>query len=187
MISVLSTLCLGATCQLCACCTRFSRSSCADVQTQEATLLLRLPGLRCVALHGFFYTKGSLQISRDSFQKAPKLETLSVNRFEEVILTSDAFAGLTALATVELDGCGLSAIPPALSALSASLTRLALPHNDSLHHGDGDIKTLLTLAKLRKLELQGSAPLNRRSMQTLLNLENAFRAEHGHALAMDVL
>ena len=63
---------------------------------------------------------------------------------------------LTALATLQLEACGLTSIPAALAALAGSLTSLALSHNDDLQLANDDIVTLLALGKLQNLDLRKS-------------------------------
>jgi len=116
----------------------------------------------------------------------------------------DCFAGVPALATVELSSCGLASVPAALTALAGSLTSLAMPHNGDLQLAHGDAATLLALRKLRHLDLRKSSFENAlsymasrrvveelhfepalwtaRSLQHLVTLPDAFRAQHGHAL-----
>jgi Leucine-rich repeat (LRR) protein len=127
-------------------------------------------------------------------------------------LMPDCFTGLTALATLQLYECGLTELPPALTALAASLTVLELHDNDDLQLADDDTTTLLTLRKLRRLDLRKSClmgafspgsvaeaaielaahlsyqpPLwSLGSLQQLLNLPNAFRAQNGHSLVVHI-
>ena len=74
--------------------------------------------------------------------------------------------------------------------MGASLTRLALPYDGSLEVADGDVQMLLTLSKLRKLDLRSSrhkpAPWSLSSLQNMLTLPAAFLTRRGHALAVDV-
>ena len=123
----------------------------------------------------------------------------------------NCFVGLTALTTLGLFECGLAAIPPAITNLEGSLQSLALPHNQHLQLGDNDLTILLTLRKLRKLDVQKmsfrmafkdgdiaaadavTAHLNYApplwspcSFQHLMQLPVAFFAQHGRVLAVDV-
>jgi len=82
--------------------------------------------------------------------------------------------------------CGLASIPSALTALSGSLTTLALPYNDDLQLAEDDVVTLLALRKLQNLDLRKFSLWSPHSLQHLVDLPNAFHARHGHALALQV-
>lgn len=71
-----------------------------------------------------------------------------------MMLTLDCFAGLSALSSLELEACGLASIPIALTALEGSLTSLAVPFNNDLQLAHEDVEILLTLRKLRRLDLR---------------------------------
>ena len=179
-------------------------------------LVLHLPELRRLTLRGSGGSLGDLEITRHSFREAAKLEYFSTNTPASVTLTRDCFTGVTALATLRLESCGLRNIPDALTALSGSLTLLALPNNHDLQLPDYDTKKVLALAKLQKLDLRKSLcvstirgpdlspnftraaqvvatslhydpPLwSQRSLQQLVDLPNAFLAQHGHTLALQI-
>ncbi len=117
-----------------------------------------------------------MEISRHSFREAAKLEYLSTNTPASVSLTRDCFAGLTALATLRLEACGLSNIPEALTALSGSLTYLALPNNDDLQVPDYDIRILLALPTLQKLDLRKSRCISSmQNVRTVVDVSPAFK------------
>jgi Leucine-rich repeat (LRR) protein len=110
-------------------------------------------------------------------------------------LTPHCFEGLPALATLVLSGCELINVPAALRALACSLTSLSLPYNDDLQLADDDVKTLLALRKLRKLDLaktprrrvpNGQSPWSLGSVQQLVDLPSAFSVQHGHGLALRI-
>ncbi len=151
---------------------------------------------------------GTLRVDRDSFAEAPQLEDLSLSALGAVTLMPDALTGLTTLARLELEFCGLICIPTSLTALSGSLTSLAMPYNNEMQLTKSDVTTLLALQKLQTLELQ-KAPMEAvvnnattalvtaqlhyhpalwspRSLQHLVALPNMFLAQHGHALALRV-
>ena len=139
-----------------------------------------------------------LRIDRDSFAGAAKLEFLSLDKFATVKLMPDCVSGLVGLATLELKGCGLTSIPAALTALSGSLTRLALPRNQALQVSDEDVKTILILQQLKLLDLPEYAPQaaetydhltelapwSLRSLQHLHDLQAAYHAQHGRLVVL---
>ncbi len=176
------------------------------VQKEEGSLRLHLPNLRLVTIYGLRSKGGRLHIDRDSFQEAAKLESLALyNPGNRVTMQPDCFAGLTALASIELQKCGLTEVPSALTALDGSLTSLMLKNNDDLQLTDDGFTTLLGLRKLRCVNLQKSSfksafrdgevavaragkahlhydpPLwSLRSMQNLVRLPRVFLLAHGH-------
>ncbi len=171
-------------------------------------LQLHLPALRRASIHGDCVASGKLRLDRDSLQGASNLNSLSLETWELVTLLPDCLAGLPALATVELMLCGLVSVPAALTALNGILTSLALSWNDGLQLTDDDVTRLLTLRKLRHLDLRKSffddainyrvaaatvealhyepALWTTRSLQCLVALPCAFLTQHGHALEMQV-
>ena len=173
----------------------------------EGTLHLHLPALRRLDIAGL-RQRGRLRLDRDSLLEASQLEFLSLEALEAATLMPDCLTGLTALATLELKGCGLVLIPTALTALQGSLTRLALPFNDNLQLAESDFAILLTLRKLRMLDMQKysltepldnmaavalsahvryvPAPWSERSLQHLVTLQSAFQSKHRIVLALDV-
>ena len=153
-------------------------------------------------------SRGTLHVDRNSCSETTQALSLSIAK--NLTLTVDCLTGLPALAALELDQCSLTSVPTVVTALAYSLTDLARPYNDALQLADGDIATLLALQKLRQLDLRKNAfedillngdlgqaaaaveehlqydlPLwSRRSLQHLVDLPNAFRAQHGHALTL---
>ncbi len=126
-----------------------------------------------------------------------------------VSITADCFAGQTALVTLKLNQCGLTAIPKALVGLAGSLTSLELSYHRNLQLVHDDVMTLLALRNLQKLKLYkpyydppgevmphqgfndavarygGELVLwTRRSMQHLVKLAVAFYVQHGRELAL---
>jgi len=175
------------------------------LQADEGCVRLHLPALRRAT---FSSRQSKLRFSRESFVKPAKLESLSLYGLAVVTFQPGCFRGMTALASLKLETCGLASIPAALSGLRASLTHLALPENDALQVEDDDIATVLALRKLQMLDLRKSpvgrvltgaaetavttqlhyepAPWTLRSMQYLVDLPNAFRAQHGHVLSLQL-
>ena len=178
------------------------------LQVDGASVRLHLPKLRHLRIGGFSLTRAKLRLDRDSFSEAPRLEVLSLVGPGAVMLMPDCFAGLTALATLTLHRCGLSAIPTAVTALANSLTSLMLPFNDGLQLADDDITVLLALSKLQTLDLRKQsllslpdnptavavsahlhyvpAPWSECSLKRLVRLPSAFIAKHGRAIALEV-
>ncbi len=174
---------------------------------EEGTLRLHLPALRRLNVAGL-RNSGRLRLDRDSLLEASQLEFLSLEALEAVTMMPDCLTGLTALAALELKGCGLVLIPTALTALQGSLTRLALPFNDNLQLAESDFAILLTLRKLRMLDMQKysltdpldnaaavalsahvryvPAPWSERSLQHLVTLQSAFQSKHRIVLALNV-
>jgi len=173
----------------------------------EGTLRLHLPALRRLDIAGL-RNRERLRLDWDSLREASQLEFLSLEALAAVTLIPGCLTGLTALATLELKGCGLVLIPTALTALQGSLTRLALPFNDNLQLAETDVAILLALRKLRMLDMQKysltnpldntaavalsahvryvPAPWSERSLQHLVTLQSAFQSKHGIVLALDV-
>ena len=174
-------------------------------QVDEGVVRLHLPALRRARIDSFsIQTRGKLRLDRDSFRAARQLERLSLDTHEAVTLLPECLAGLTALAAVNLTGCGLVRIPEALTAVSAGLSSMALPYNDELQLANSDVATLLPLRRLRHLDLRktpfdeaidyglASAVLGElhyepplwsmRSLQRLVSFLSAFFALHGHAV-----
>ena len=172
-------------------------------------LRLCLPKLQRLYIFGCQQVSGTLRIDRDSLPGNGKLQALSLHRTGTVIFMPDSFTRLTALATLTLTKCGLVHIQAAVTGLAGSLTALSLPYNDGLQLAADDCVLLLTLKKLRALDLQKSCTslaLSRaglaaspaasehsndhasmwspRSLQHLVKLPGAFLAQHGHALAL---
>ena len=139
-------------------------------------LVLHLPELRRLTLRGFGWVAGDLEITRHSFREAAKLEYFSTNTPATVSLTRDCFTGVTALATLRLEACRLSSIPSALTALSGSLTSLALPNNDDLQLSHYDTQVLLALPKLQKLDLRKAHCVSSmRDRETVVTVSPAFK------------
>ena len=172
---------------------------------EEEPICLHLPALRRVAISN----SGKLRLDGSSFLDATRLENLSLSGHGSVTVMPDCFAGLTALATLELRLCGFAVIPTALTALQDSLTALALSDNDDLQLTKAGVMTLLALRKLRTLELlkrdlvdaldnraaaaavsaqfkYTPAAWSSRSLQRLVTLPNAFLARHGHVLDLQL-
>jgi len=122
----------------------------------DGLLRLSLPALRQATLCGNWdrSTLGTLRVDRGSFAEAPQLEYLVLSALGAMTLMPDAFAGLTALARLDLSSCGLTCVPTAVTALSGSLKSLAMPYNNELQLTSSDVRTLLTLRKLQTLDLQ---------------------------------
>ena len=185
----------------------------AIAQDSEGSLRLHLPDLRRAIFDGIDpadwdaeVPRGSMLLDRDSFSQAAKLESLSFFNPGTMTLTPDCFTGLTALASLQLNFCDLTNVPPALTALAGSLTSLELALNNDLQLASDDVATLLTLRKLRMLDLRKSSldhatriaaaaaaeavlPVqppswSMRSVQHLVNLPAAFLTQHGHVLAL---
>ena len=178
------------------------------LQVEEGVLRLNLPALRRVGIRCNCLASGKLRLDRDSFRGAAGIEFLSLETSKPMTLLPDCFAGLTALATVELERSGLVSVPAALTALSGSLTSLSLSWIDNLQLNDDDVATLLTLRMLRHLDLRKlffddaihyrvaaaaveelryePALWTTRSLQRLVMLPKAFLAQHGHDLDMEV-
>lgn len=148
-------------------------------------------------------------MDRSSFSAAQP-ERISINQIR-LSLTTGCFGGMTALAMLKLNKCGLTTVPAALTALAGSLTSLELRHNDDLQLADDDVTVLLALGKLQKLNLQklchevpteaanlvagaliaqdgsGLVLWTQRSVQLLEELSATFLMQHGRALALQVL
>ncbi len=178
------------------------------MQVDDGLLRLHLPALRQATLCGNCDrgTVGTLRVDRDSFAEPPQLEYLVLSALGAMTVMPDAFTGLTALARLDLSECGLIRVPTAVTALSGSLTSLAMPYNNELQLTADDVRTLLALRKLQTLDLQkepfehvlaggaaasvtaqlhyGPALWSQRSLQHLVALPNIFLARHGHALAL---
>jgi len=186
-----------------------SEVSCRLQALEEPLRLHHLPELRRLALEGDRPDSGTLHFDKDSFLGSGKLEYLSVHRPGRLAIMPDSFVGLTALATLELLDCHPSHIPAAVTALSGSLASLSLSFNGALQLTDDDVGRLLTLRKLRGLDLRkrsfvmelGLAAAARtvaaqlryqpalwspRSLQHLIELSNAFVMRDGRALALRV-
>ena len=74
------------------------------------------------------------------------------------------------MAALRLSECGLMHIPAAVAALAGSLTSLELPYNNDLQLDNDDVECLLSLRKLRTLDLQKSpfaAAMNANPMPVL--------------------
>ena len=140
-----------------------------------------------------------LDVDWESFRHAGKLQSLSFRGMKTVSLLPDSLVVLPALATLELEDCGIVSIPVALTALTDSLTRLALAANNALQLDSEGFLTLLALRKLRMLDLRKPAPhgpggamatqpLNwsPRSVCHLVKLCPAFMEQHGHMPALRV-
>ena len=177
---------------------------------ENARLRLRLPALRranIVACWTTNTTRGTLRCDEVSFLETVQLKSLRLHGHGTVTLMPNCLEGLTALAMLKLESCGLANIPTAVLALAGSLTLLALPFNADLQLASSDVTTLLALRKLRKLDLRKTfvgSDLNgslsevviahlrnhpvwsEDSLQHLLDLRNAFNGRHGHALAVQV-
>ncbi len=149
-------------------------------------LRLHLPALRQLKVSGSHKPgTGTLHMDRSSFAEAGRLQALTLKHPGTVSLSPDCFTGLTALVTLKLKTCGLTSVPLALAALAGSLTSLALPNNSALQLATSDMDTLLTLRKLRSLDLRksGRTPADTwslRSMQHLVRLPSDFQGTHGH-------
>ena len=174
------------------------------LQGLEDTLLVQMPALRraSITVCGCCHSDSVLRIEQGSFVGAAKLESLVLSGPANVTLMTDSFSMLAELTTVELEACGLSSIPAALTALSGSLTRLALPRNHALQVADEDIKTFLALPQLQMLDLRKRAPQaavtyeglrmtelapwSMRSLQRLCNLQATYHAQHGRLVALEM-
>ena len=168
---------------------------------------MHLPELRRLELFGDRPVR-TLRFERDSFVGASKLESVLVIRAGLLAIMPDSFVGLTALkARRKLHECGVSHIPAAVTALSGSLTSLVLYGNNALQLTSDDVARVLTLRKLRILNLQKRsfkvvmghpaaantvaahlryqpALWSPRSLQHLIELSSAFVVQHGRALAL---
>ena len=185
------------------------------LQVQEAVLRMHLPQLRHLEIVGveeIQHTPAGLCLDRDSLRETAKLESFTLKHPGPVgTLQPDCFAGLTALASLELLECGLDSIPPALTALAGSLMSLALPYNNDLQLAYDDVATLLALRSLQQLDLRKSsfnkvfrkgdiliaavvqdrlhyepALWSPRSVKHLVRLPGAFVKNHGHVLDLEV-
>ncbi len=175
----------------------------------DGVLRLHLPELQRSSIWRTYLASGTLRIDADSFRVSSKLQALSLDHCGTVSLTPDSLTRLTALATFKLDTCGLVRVPAAVTALAGSLTSLALPYNDGLQLTDDGCTRLLTLKKLKNLDLQKSCvdmalhiagltapnavlqhldnnanPWSPQSLQHLVELPGAFLAQNGRLLAL---
>jgi len=179
----------------------------------EGLLRLHLPALRHASIGAQEWEGTRLTVDRDSFQSASKLTSLMFESQKPLSLTADCFTGLKALASLKIYDGDLVSIPPALTALEDSLTRLELPYNDALQLADEDLMVLLALRKLQIVDLiksdledtenltvaarqaarvvtaqlqYGPSVWTSQSLQYVAELPVAFLEEHGRRLALRV-
>ena len=112
-----------------------------------------LPALRSCELVGELNAPLHMRVNAASFDGAPLLQRLSLQRDEKLQLQPESLGRLTALTSLTLTGCGLRAVPAELASLSTTLCELDLSHNARLVVDSAALATIMHCSRLGTLSL----------------------------------
>lgn len=129
--------------------------SCAMASTLEESFSLgTLPALASCRLFWEPQEGDVLHVTPTSFCGAPGVTQLSLWSHAQMQLAPLCFTGLSMLADLTLDGCGLAAIPAPQAGVQQSLRRLDVSDNTELQIDEAGLKTLLALPALERLVVE---------------------------------
>ncbi len=123
-----------------------------DAEDSNMLRLIGLPALRCCQLRGGLCSP--LRTDAATFQGAPQLQSLRVDRFEDFQLHHESLRQLTGLTSLTIEGSALRSMPAALVASpSATLRVLDLSYNDRLQVDAAAVAAILQCSRLTTLGL----------------------------------
>ena len=146
--------------------------------TGEVLRLSGNPNLTRCRLCAAIPSRSSCGIEASSFEGCTRMKELTLQYQRSLSLPPGCFDALSALTSLKLPGCDLSAVPPAIASLT-SLHSLDLSQNEHLQIDDLAASMLRSLKGLRKLDVAKHEPamLSATSVQALVDVMGAFRDE----------
>lgn len=123
-------------------------------------------------------SSANFSFNAGSFEGCTSMERLGLQYQRALSLQPDCFSALSALVSLTLADCGLSAVPSAVTPL-VKLNRLDISLDEDLVIDESGAGVLRTLKKLRMLDVVKSKPAVHTvpSLQALFNLVDTFRDE----------